>query len=88
MTELRQAKREQSPEAANIKILLDVHRVAALVDLVGQNFGELERSERVLEAVRALHTAAARLLDKVESATADNTIDGELWRGAARWYAP
>ena len=81
MIELRQAKRELSPEAAHIKVLLDVHRVARLVDTLGQHFGELERSERVLEAVRDLQAAAALLLDKVEAAGAENTIDGNLVHG-------
>ena len=81
MTELREAKRDRTPDAAKVKLLLDVHRVTHLVALVGEHFGELERSPRLLEAVRSLHAASTRVLDKVEaSADGENVIDGQLWR--------
>ena len=81
MTELRVAKRDRTPDAAMVKLLLDVHRITHLVDTAGEHFGELERSPRLLDAVRGLHAAATRVLDKVEAAAdAENVIDGQLWR--------
>ena len=81
VTELRITKRDRTPDAAMVKLLLDVHRVTHLVDTVGEHFGELERSPRLLEAVRGLHAAATRVLDKVEAAAdAENVIDGQVWR--------
>ena len=81
VTELRVAKRDRTPDAAMVKLLLDVHRVTHLVDTVGEHFGELERSPRLLEAVRGLHAAATRVLDKVEAAAdTENVIDGQVWR--------
>ena len=81
VTELRVAKRDRTPDAAMVKLLLDVHRVTHLVDTVGEHFGELERSPRLLKAVRGLHAAATRVLDKVEAAAdTENVIDGQVWR--------